>query len=64
LLDGKEGVVVNLGGIANTTIVKNNQVIGFDTGPANTLLDNWIKRHKNLEHRVQFASNKYPLDEK
>jgi anhydro-N-acetylmuramic acid kinase len=50
LLDGKEGVVVNLGGIANTTIVKNNQVIGFDTGPANTLLDNWIKRHKNLDY--------------
>ncbi|OIR24391.1 anhydro-N-acetylmuramic acid kinase [Bathymodiolus thermophilus thioautotrophic gill symbiont] len=50
LLDGKDGVVINLGGIANTTIVKNNQVIGFDTGPANTLLDNWIKQHKNLDY--------------
>ncbi|WXU00563.1 MAG: Anhydro-N-acetylmuramic acid kinase [Catillopecten margaritatus gill symbiont] len=50
LLDGKDGVVVNLGGIANVTIVKNNEVIGFDTGPANTLLDNWIKKHKNLDY--------------
>ncbi|WP_202762552.1 anhydro-N-acetylmuramic acid kinase [Bathymodiolus thermophilus thioautotrophic gill symbiont] len=50
LLDGKDGVVINLGGIANSTIVKNNQVIGFDTGPANTLLDNWIKQHKNLDY--------------
>jgi len=50
LLDGKNGVVVNLGGIANVTIVKNNEVIGFDTGPANTLLDNWIKKHKNLDY--------------
>lgn len=50
LLGGKNGVIVNLGGIANVTIVKNNDVIGFDTGPANTLLDNWIKKHKRLDY--------------
>lgn len=50
LLGDKEGVVINLGGIANVTIVKNNKVIGFDTGPANTLLDNWIKKHKDLDY--------------
>lgn len=50
LLDGKDGVVVNLGGIANVTIVKNNEVVGFDTGPANILLDNWIKKHKGLDY--------------
>jgi hypothetical protein len=26
MLNGKEGVIVNLGGIANITIVKNNKV--------------------------------------
>jgi anhydro-N-acetylmuramic acid kinase len=51
MLNGKEGVIVNLGGIANITIVKNNKVFGFDTGPANTLLDNWIKQVR----RVRFA---------
>jgi hypothetical protein len=45
MLNGKEGVIINLGGIANITIVKNNEVFGFDTGPANTLLDNWVKKN-------------------
>jgi anhydro-N-acetylmuramic acid kinase len=49
MLNGKEGVIVNLGGIANITIVKNNKVFGFDTGPANTLLDNWIKQNKGIQ---------------
>lgn len=31
--------IVNIGGIANLTILKDNQVIGFDTGPGNALMD-------------------------
>lgn len=50
ILGEKEGVIINLGGIANITIVKNNKVSGFDTGPANTLLDAWIKQEKNLDY--------------
>jgi anhydro-N-acetylmuramic acid kinase len=39
-------VVVNLGGIANITILTPDEpVIGYDTGPSNTLLDNWYSRH-------------------
>ncbi len=39
-------VIVNLGGIANITVLQPGQpVIGFDTGPANTLLDDWVARH-------------------
>jgi anhydro-N-acetylmuramic acid kinase len=41
-------VVVNLGGIANISILqggKNGNVTGFDTGPGNVLLDTWIARH-------------------
>ncbi len=49
LLKDKEGVVVNLGGIANLTQVSKDSVVGFDTGPANTLLDNWIKKSKQLD---------------
>ena len=43
LLNGKPGMVINLGGIANLTMVDGEQVIGFDSGPANTLMDNWIR---------------------
>lgn len=50
LLNKKNGVIVNLGGIANITIVKNNKAIGFDTGPANTLLDAWVKQEENLDY--------------
>lgn len=36
-------VVLNLGGIANVTILRPNEPVrGFDTGPANVLLDTWI----------------------
>ncbi len=34
--------VLNLGGIANITTLGAETVSGFDTGPANTLLDAWI----------------------
>lgn len=35
----------NLGGISNITYVCNDEIRAFDTGPANTLLDTWLK-HK------------------
>jgi len=38
--------VLNLGGIANATLLRpGREVIGFDTGPANCLLDAWAARH-------------------
>lgn len=46
----EERVVLNLGGIANVTKLskdKNERIIGFDTGPANTLMDTWIQKHLN-----------------
>ena len=50
LLKGASGVVVNLGGIANITQITANAITGFDTGPANTLLDNWIQQCKSLDY--------------
>lgn len=36
--------VLNIGGIANVTVLDPNAPpIGFDTGPGNTLLDHWIR---------------------
>ena len=40
--------ILNLGGIANITVLPADpqaSVIGFDTGPANALLDLWCKKH-------------------
>ena len=43
-------VVLNMGGIANITVLANEgrePLLGFDTGPANTLLDAWTRLHLN-----------------
>ena len=49
-------VVLNLGGIANITCLpplNTGAVTGYDTGPANTLLDVWIRRHQGLAYDDQ-----------
>jgi anhydro-N-acetylmuramic acid kinase len=45
---GESRVILNIGGIANVTILPPDErpVIGFDTGPGNTLMDRWIHRHR------------------
>jgi anhydro-N-acetylmuramic acid kinase len=44
---GHTRVVLNLGGIANITVLSaDGTVSGFDTGPANGLLDAWSLRHR------------------
>ena len=45
--EGHSRVVLNLGGIANITVLDaHGGVLGFDTGPANGLLDAWCLRHR------------------
>ena len=42
----EDRAVLNLGGIANLTLLPaSGAVRGFDTGPANALLDAWCERH-------------------
>ena len=49
----EQRVVVNIGGIANITVLApGREVTGFDTGPGNTLLDVWIR-----------ASQRQPYDD-
>jgi anhydro-N-acetylmuramic acid kinase len=44
---GHTRVVLNLGGIANITVLAaDGHVSGFDTGPANGLMDAWCLRHR------------------
>jgi anhydro-N-acetylmuramic acid kinase len=48
--DSEDRVIANLGGIANVTILRRGApVTGFDTGPANRLLDAWISLHQGKE---------------
>lgn len=43
----EDRAVLNLGGIANVTLLpRTGQVRGFDTGPANGLMDAWCLRHR------------------
>ncbi|MDF1677335.1 MAG: anhydro-N-acetylmuramic acid kinase [Legionellaceae bacterium] len=43
--------VVNIGGISNITFLDQSaSPIGYDTGPGNTLMDAWIRKHKSLPY--------------
>ena len=43
---GQDVAVLNLGGIANLTLIDAaGRVLGFDCGPANVLMDLWTARH-------------------
>ncbi len=43
---GHDRAVLNLGGIANLTLLRaDGEVLGFDCGPANVLMDLWCQRH-------------------
>jgi len=41
--------VLNLGGVGNVTwIGEDGELIAFDTGPANALVDDWVQKHTGL----------------
>jgi anhydro-N-acetylmuramic acid kinase len=45
----EDRAVLNLGGIANFTLLPaQGDVRGFDTGPANALMDAWCERHRGV----------------
>lgn len=51
-------VILNLGGIANITLLPADPkagIIGFDTGPANTLMDAWIHHSQQRRFDAQGA---------
>ena len=47
--DVRNRCVLNIGGIANVTMLLTDRdaTLGFDTGPGNFLMDNWIRRHRD-----------------
>ena len=49
--DGADLAVLNLGGIANLSLLyADGRVLGFDCGPANALLDLWAQRHLGRDY--------------
>lgn len=47
----KPAAVLNIGGVSNVTFLgRNGEVIAFDTGPGNALLNDWVKKHLNREY--------------
>src|SRR5690606_13948864 len=49
--NGQARAILNLGGIANLTLLDGNGAIrGFDTGPANVLMDLWIQARAGLPY--------------
>jgi len=45
-ISGRPVAFVNIGGVANLTwIGRNGELIAFDTGPGNALLNDWCERH-------------------
>ena len=55
-------ITLNIGGIANITLIKPNQyrkeVIGFDTGPGMSLIDEFVKLkwNKDLDYNAKYSS--------
>jgi anhydro-N-acetylmuramic acid kinase len=52
-------VILNLGGVGNITWISNDDMVAFDTGPANAMIDDWIKSHtgQNFDEDGKIASN-------
>jgi anhydro-N-acetylmuramic acid kinase len=54
-LPGQTRVVVNIGGISNISVISDERVDGFDTGPGNVLMDVWIKAYQGKNYDADGA---------
>ncbi len=52
-------VVINLGGVANITAISDKGLVAMDTGPANGLMDQWMRRHDrgDFDHEGRIAAS-------
>ncbi len=55
--------VINIGGIGNITYWDDQQIIGFDTGPGNILLDHWVQTHfdRDFDANGELAGKGQPI---
>lgn len=62
----KTRAIINIGGISNITILPKNYhqlILGFDLGPGNCLMDEWVQKHFNLnyDNRGYIAATGSPI---
>ncbi len=52
----KPTAVLNLGGVGNLTFIgEDSEMLAFDTGPANALVDDWMHARRGLSHDADGA---------
>jgi anhydro-N-acetylmuramic acid kinase len=48
--------ILNIGGVANVTwIGEGSEILAFDTGPGNALIDDWVRRHTGVAADIDGA---------
>ena len=53
---GRRRAILNLGGIANLTLLDGETLVGgYDTGPANVLMDYWCRKHTGARYDANGA---------
>ncbi|MFT4615709.1 MAG: anhydro-N-acetylmuramic acid kinase [Bacteroidia bacterium] len=64
--DGINRAIVNIGGIANISVLQGKRLLmGFDSGPGNTLMDHWIKQNLGapFDRDGEWAAGGTPCEE-
>ena len=58
-VENKRRLIINIGGITNISLLGGGELIGFDTGPGNCLLDIWTKKNKrgNYDNEGNWAKS-------
>lgn len=57
--ENSPSVIVNIGGVANLTYIDKDELIAFDTGPGNALIDDMMLKYygKNFDDQGQIAKS-------